>query len=201
MSTELFFIYDSHCPWSYATTKLVDNIVNAYPKIKLHLMHGAYFDGDSKINSRTIIEVERLSAARFSQQYKDGLDTAKDSTLAANLLTWVQHKSPKHGLALLKLMQDAHFQQNNPLLSKKDIDSLISELKLSPPAKSLQSEKLIKDTEFALQDIEELQSIIGTKAIPAVLLAHNDNLVLLNHNFYLSEPNKIVEAVKLELDK
>lgn len=201
MSAELFFIYDSHCPWSYATTELVENIVNTLPQVHLHLMHCAYFDGDSKVSIETIKRVESLSNIQFSQTYLKTLAQEKDSTLAANLLTWVQHKSAKHGLALLKSMQKAHFEQANPLTDKEDVIDLINEHKLSPPAKSLQCEKFTKDTEYALHEISELQEIIGTTAIPALLLAKGEQLILLNHNLYLTEPMKIVDAVKIELNK
>lgn len=201
MSVELYFIYDSHCPWSYAATRLVDNIVENFPKVQLQLMHCAYFDGDNKVSAESVEEVQRLSNIHFNNKYKESLSDNRDSTLAANILTWVQRKSPKHGLALLKSIQKAHFEDANALLTKDDIDALITNLKLSPPAKTLQSDKFTKDTEFALNDIGEIQEIIGTNAIPALLLAHNENLILLNHNFYLATPEKIVEAVQLELDK
>ncbi len=201
MSAELFFIYDSHCPWSYAATKLVNAIIQAHPKMPLHLMHCAYFDGDNKVASSTIKDVQQLSDVPFKKPYLDKLAETKDSTLAVNLLSWVQRKSAKHGLMLLNKLQAAHFEQGNPLLTKDDVNSLIDELKLSPPTKSLQSEKLTKDAEFALHEVSELQELIGTNAIPAILLAHNDTLILLNHNLYLAHPEKMVEAVDLELKK
>lgn len=201
MSVELYFIYDSHCPWSYAATRLVENIVDNFPKVQLQLMHCAYFDGDNNVSIESIEEVKRLSNVHFNDKYIKSLSDNRDSTLAANVLTWVQRKSPKHALTLLKSIQKAHFEEANPLLTKDDIDTLITELKLSPPAKTLQSDKFTKDSEFALNDIGELQEIIGTNAIPALLLAHNENLVLLNHNFYLATPEKIVEAVQLELNR
>ncbi|GLX77198.1 hypothetical protein tinsulaeT_05380 [Thalassotalea insulae] len=201
MSAELFFIYDSHCPWSYAATQLVNRISDAFPKMPVNLMHCAYFDGDNKVSKATINAVKEASKVKFSPDYLTHLETNKDSTLAANVLTWVQRKSPQNSLALLNSIQQAHFEQANPLTTKEQISPLIDELKLSPPAKTLQAEKLTKDAEFALGDVEELQKIIGTNAIPALLLAQNENLVLLNHNLYLAQPEKIVEAVKLELAK
>ena len=52
-----------------------------------------------------------------------------------------------------------------------------------------------------LEEIFSLQEIINTEAIPALLLAVNDQLILLNHSFYLTQPETIVEAVQLELNK
>ncbi len=199
MSAELFFIYDSHCPWSYATSQLVNCIAKAYPKMPIHLMHCAYFDGENNVTKETVNTVKELSQVNFSQSYIERLAENKDSTLAANVLTWVERKSAKHSLALLNSIQQAHFQQGNPLTSKDNILPLVDELKLSPPAKTLQSEKFTKDAEYALHDVQELQEVIQTSAIPALLLAHDDKLILLNHNLYLAQPEKIVEAVKLEL--
>lgn len=201
MSAQLFFIYDSHCPWSYVTTELVEQIVTNFPQIQLQLMHCAYFDGDNGVSLKTLKTIEELSNIKFSRTYIKSIDANRDSTLAANLLTWVQHKSAKNGLSLLKRMQHEHFELGNPLTSKEDVKPLISELKLSPPDKALTLEKFTKDTEFSLHDIAEIQDIIGTNAIPALLLANHDNLVLLNHNLYLEHPSKIVDAVKLELEK
>ncbi|MCO4799282.1 MAG: hypothetical protein KC484_08715 [Colwelliaceae bacterium] len=199
MSSELFFIYDSHCPWSYAATPLVKNIINAFPDMRLRLMHNAYYDGENHVNLSSINAVKDLSKVNFGQNYLDSLTDSKDSTLAANLLTWVQHKSNKHALSLLIAMQKAHFEEGNPLTDKDEVQYLIDELKLSPPAKALKIEKLTKDAEFAFHDITELQEVIGTNAIPALLIAHNEKLILLNHNLYLENPDKIVEAVEAEL--
>ena len=200
MSSELFFIYDSHCPWSYAATPLVKNIASAYPKMPIHLMHCAYYDGDNKVDLSTVKAVKELSKVPFGQDYLNTLSDNKDSTLAANLLTWVQHKSNKHALDLLITMQEAHFESGNNLTDKDEVQPLIDSLKLSPPAKALKIEKLTKDAEFTFHDISELQEVIGTKAIPALLLAHNETLILLNHNLYIENPEKIVEAINTELE-
>ena len=200
MSSELFFIYDSHCPWSYATTSLVKNISSAFPQMPINLMHCAYYDGENKVELSTVNAVKELSDVPFGQDYLKTLTEQKDSTLAANLLTWVQHKSNRHALNLLFDMQKAHFESGNPLTDKDDVQPLIDNLKLSPPAKTLKIEKLTKDAEFTFHDISELQEVIGTNAIPALLLAHNETLVLLNHNLYLENPAKIVEAINTELE-
>jgi putative protein-disulfide isomerase len=200
MSSELFFIYDSHCPWSYATTSLVKNISAAFPQMPIHLMHCAYYDGENKVDLTTVKSVKELSDVPFGQNYLDSLTEYKDSTLAANLLTWVQHKSNKHALDLLFAIQKAHFEMGNALTDKEDVQPLIDSLKLSPPAKTLKVEKLTKDAEFTFHDITELQEVIGTKAIPALLLAHNETLILLNHNLYLENPDKIIEAINTELE-
>ena len=51
-----------------------------------------------------------------------------------------------------------------------------------------------------ISTISRAITIIGTQAIPALLLACNESLVLLNHNLYLENPDAIVDAVKLELE-
>lgn len=202
---QLFFLYDSHCPWSYVATKLVNEIHNEFPDIALNLWHAAYFDGKtdeatrSKMN--TIEEVEKLANIHFSSNYKKTLEQNKDSTLSANLMTWAQQKTPNLALPLLNALHKAHFEQGNKLTTQADVDEIISELKLSPPAKACKSDKLSKDTLMQLEEIFALQEIINTEAIPALLLAIDDQLILLNHNFYLAQPEAIVEAVQLELNK
>jgi hypothetical protein len=84
-------------------------------------------------------------------------------------------------------------------MDKEEVEDAIDNLKISPPAKAFKSDKFTKDSEAAFAEISEIQSIIGTDAIPALLLAYDDNLVLLNHNLYLNEPSKIVEAIKLQI--
>ncbi|SEK82865.1 protein-disulfide isomerase, contains CxxC motif [Colwellia chukchiensis] len=200
-NAELFYIYDSHCPWSYAATTLVEKVLTAFPSITFRGMHLAYYDGDNNVSPTTITAVKELSQVPFGANYMATLNENKDSTLVANLMSWVQNKSAKSSLSLLQKLQHAHFVSGNPLTSKEDIDNIINELKLSPPAKCLRAEKLTKDAEFAIHDTYALQELIGTQAIPALLLAYNDNLVLLNHNLYISNPNAIVDAVKLELEK
>lgn len=201
MAAELFFIYDTHCPWSYASTPLVDNILSAYPEITFRSMHLGYYDGDNKVSATSITGVNELSDVKFGANYIDNLNHAKDSTLTANLMAWVQNKSSRSAFHLLTALQNAHFVLGNELIDKDSVADIIDELKLSPPAKCLQANKLTKDAEFAIHDIIEIQELIGTQAIPAILLACNDNLVLLNHNLYLENPEAIIEAVKLELEK
>lgn len=202
---QLFFLYDSHCPWSYVTTKLVNEVNKAFPDITINLWHAAFFDGkndDAKNNKISEINaVEELANITFSTYYKKLLDHNKNSILAANLMTWAQHKTPNIVLPLLNSIQKAHFEQGNKLTEQKDLDNIINELKLSPPAKVLKNDKLSKYTLMQLEEIYSLQEIMNTEAIPALLLAVDDQLILLNHNFYLTQPNAIVEAVQLELNK
>lgn len=199
-NAELFYIYDSHCPWSYASTVLVEKVLSAFPSITFRAMHVGYYDGDNKVSPTTITAVREFSQVTFGANYIDTLNYPKDSTLAANLMAWVQNKSAKSAFELLKKLQHAHFVLGNELIDSDSVGEIIDELKLSPPAKCLQSNKLTKDAEFAIHDIIEVQEIIGTQAIPAMLLAYNENLVLLNHNLYLENPDAIIDAVKLELE-
>ncbi len=201
MTADLFFIYDTHCPWSYAATPLVENIAQHFTDITIHFWHSAFFDGDNSINQAQIEAVTAVSTVNFSDRYLADLSINKDSTLTANVLAWCNHKAPEKTLALLKALQTAHFQQGLTLTEMDDIHPILTQLKLSPPIKSLTVEKLTKDAEFDVHEVFEMQEIIKTKAIPALLLAINENLILLNHNLYLDKPNAIVEAVALELAK
>jgi len=199
MPFELFFIYDSHCPWSYKTTDLVENILIAYPKAKLHLFHCNYFDGEQTISNETINSVKKQTGSAFSNEYLNNLSETVNSTLVANLMAWTQNKVAKQAFPLLKQLQKMHFELGLSLTEPDMLTPAIESLKLSPPQKIMTNKKLSKEAEFSLQDISELQEIMGTEAIPALLVAIDDNLTLLNHNFYLEQPEKIVEAIELEL--
>ena len=199
-NADLFYIYDSHCPWSYASAVLVEKVLSAFPTITLRAMHVGYYDGGNKVSPLTLTAVGEFSKVKFGANYVDTLNYPKDSTLVANLMAWVQNKSAKSAFELLTKLQHAHFVLGNELTDKESVIDIIDELKLSPPAKCLQSNKLTKDAEFAIHDIIEIQEIIGTQAIPALLLACNESLVLLNHNLYLENPDAIIDAVRLELE-
>ncbi|PCI62612.1 MAG: hypothetical protein COB35_03005 [Gammaproteobacteria bacterium] len=204
MNAELLFIYDSHCPWSYAATALINEINHHLPEIKIHYWHNAIFSAaqygsETKIPVAQVDAVEQECKLTFSNEYRDKLTLAKDSTLAANLLAWANHKAADKTLPLLNALQQAHFQHGVELTNIEQIQAIINELKLSPPAKALKTDKLSKDVEFDLHEIFEMQEIINTKAIPALLLVNGDNLTLLNHNLYLSAPNAIIEAIEIEL--
>ncbi|MBU2892178.1 hypothetical protein KO495_02420 [Colwellia sp. D2M02] len=201
MSTELFFIYDTHCPWSYAATPLVEAIQSALPEVNINLWHSAHFCGEneSKISKSQITTVKSLADISFSRQYLDSLSQAKDSTLCANLMTWAANKSPKQAFSLLKSLQEAHFGTGNELVDATSVDNIIAQLKLSPSSKVLKADKLTSDAEAQVHEIFALQEIIATEAIPALLLAIDDRLILLNHNFYLNDPSAFIDAVKLEI--
>lgn len=202
---QLFFLYDSHCPWSYVTTKLVNEISDAFPDITLNLWHAAFFDGKSNdttnVKLEEIKEVEKQAGINFSSDYQTIIKQNKNSILSANIMTWAQHKTPNLALPLLNALQKAHFEQGNELTTQSNLDEIINELKLSPPAKVFKTDKLSKDAMMQLEEIFSLQEIINTEAIPALLLAIDDQLILLNHNFYLAQPSAIVEAVQIELNK
>lgn len=201
MSTELFFIYDTHCPWSFVTTSLVKEIANAFPNINLNLWHCAHYEGDEKVSKKTINAVEDDANIKFADNYINTLDLEKDSTLSANLLGWVSQKVPHLTLDLIEAIQKQHFEQGTAFTHESDFQDVIAALKLSPPAKVFKAGKIAKEAEFTLQEIYDFQEFIGTKAIPALLIAHNENLTLLNHNLYLQTPSAIIEAIELELAK
>ncbi len=203
MAAELFFIYDSHCPWSYATTPLVNAVNQSLPEVSLNLWHCAYFsdaDGENTITKQQIVQVKELSSVSFSPDYMAKLSLGKDSTLCANLMTWAVGKTPELALQLLNALQAAHFSAGNALSEQAELEGIIEEFKLSVPAKVFNKTKLTTDAAAQVHEISALQEIIGTQAIPALLLAIDDNLILLNHNFYLQEPDAIIDAIKLELN-
>lgn len=204
-SVQLFFLYDSHCPWSFAATPLVNEIHKAYPQITLHLWHSAFFSSlnnvEAQFNDKDINDVEQLANIRFSSDYRNALTQKVDSTLSANIMSWAQLKAPNLALPLLNAIQEAHFCQGSSLKSQDEFASIVAKLKLSPPAKVFKSDKLSKDAQGLVQEVFDLQEIIATEAIPALLLAIGDELILLNHNYYLTQPEAIVEAVTIELDK
>jgi len=204
MAAELFFIYDSHCPWSYATTPLVNAVNKSLPEVALNLWHCAYFsdaDGENIITKKQVSQVKGLSTVNFSPDYIAKLVQGKDSTLCANLMTWASGKTPQQALALLNALQSAHFSHGNELSEKVDLTDIVEEFKLSIPAKVFNKTKLTADAEAQVHEIYALQEIIATQAIPALLLAINDELILLDHSLYLQNPDAFIDAIKLELKK
>lgn len=199
MSAELIFIYDTHCPWSYAATELVAAVSSSLPNISIQLMHAGYYDGDNKVAKNTLEEVRNLSDVPFGDAYFERADETKDSTLGANLMAWAQNKSSHSAFNLLQSIQKAHFIDGKDLEDRMDVEDIVSQLKLSPPGKALKVDSFTKDAEFSVHEVYELQDIIGTSAIPALLLVNDDDLVLLNHNLYLGNPEHFVDAVKREL--
>ena len=204
MAAELFFIYDSHCPWSYAATPLVNAINQSLPEVNLNLWHCAYFsdaDADSAITKQQLAEVKALSSVNFSPAYISKLSRGRDSTLCANLMTWAANKTSQQALSLLNSLQTAHFNEGNELTSQADLEDIVNEFKLSVPAKIFNKTKLTTDAAAQVHEIYALQDIIGTQAIPALLLAIDDDLILLNHNIYLQDPAEVIDAIKLELNR
>lgn len=201
MSTELFFIYDTHCPWSYVTTPLINAVSRELPQVNINLWHNAYYDGETYIDENQLREIKKLTDKTFSSSYLANISNSKDATSCANLMAWAENKTPQQSLALLNAIQKAHFEQGNELDTADSFSEIIEELKLSPPTKVFRQDKLSKDAEAIVHEILSLQEIIATQAIPALLLAVNDELVLLNHNYYLQQPDAIVDAIKIEIDK
>jgi len=198
MSLELFFIYDSHCPWSYATTPLVNELAQAYPEMDIKLLHCAHYNGSDSPGQEQIDAVRELSSVKFGKEHLRFANSPKNSTLIANVMGWIGSKQPAKALAVLNSLQQQHFVQGNPLGCKHDLNQVIEQHKLSAPNKVFK-EELSNEASYVVADIEEMQQYMGTTAFPALLLVTGEKGVLLNHQLYLENPQAIVEAVALEL--
>lgn len=198
MSSELFFIYDSHCPWSYAATPLVVALQEAFPEMEVNAWHCANYDGGSSVGFNTIKAVESESHVEFSNEYVRFADSPKNSIMCANLLTWLATKQADKLFPVLQAIQHAHFVEGNSLGKKIDFNHLAEDFKLSIPNKVFK-EELSQDALFVLSDISDLQGFMGTVSLPALLLVHNDSAVLLNHAQYLHDPQALVADVKKTL--
>jgi len=198
MTPELFFIYDSHCPWSYASTALVNELEKSYPEMIIHLWHCAHYDGSDSVGYQHMDSVSKQSVAKFGREYIRFADSPKNAVMTANLMSWLQNKQPEKAVVVLNALQKAHFIEGNPLTCKHDFSEIIEQFKLSPPNKIFKDE-LSNEAEFTLSDIHEVQEFMDTTAFPALLLTVDDKAVLLNHSLYLSKPETIVKAVKKEL--
>lgn len=195
MTPELFFIYDSHCPWSYASTALVNEIEKSCPEMVIHLWHCAHYDGSDCAGHAQVDSVSKQSAVKFGKQYIRFADSPKNATMTANFMTWLQNKQPEKALTVLNAFQTAHFIEGNPLTCKHDFNHIIEQFKLSPPNKIFK-EELSNEAQYALSDIHEVQEFMKTTAFPALLLTVGDKAVLLDHSLYLKKPEMIVRAVK-----
>jgi protein-disulfide isomerase-like protein with CxxC motif len=198
MTPELFFIYDSHCPWSYASTALVNEIEKAYPEMTIHLWHCAHYDGSDCAGHDNMVRVEKDSVVKFGKDYRRFVDSPKNSLMTANFMSWLQNKQPDKVLAVLNALQKAHFIEGNPLGCKFDFNDISEQFKLSPPNKIFKGE-LTNESEYTLSDIHEIQEFIKTTAFPALLLTVDEKAVLLNHSLYLAKPKAMIEAIKQEL--
>ncbi|WP_019613846.1 hypothetical protein [Psychromonas ossibalaenae] len=198
MIPELYFIYDSHCPWSYASLPLVNALEKAYPEMIIHVWHCAHYDGSDSAGYKQMDDAAHQSTVKFGQEHIRFVDSPKNSTMTANLMAWLQNKQPQKTLAVLNALQKAHFIDGNVFGCKHDFNALIEQFKLSPPNKVFRDE-LSDEALYTQSDIQELREFIGTNAFPVLLLAADDNATLLNHSLYLADPDAIVEAVKREL--
>lgn len=198
MTTELYFIYDSHCPWSYAATPLVNALQTAFPKMTVHLLHNAHYTGSDGAGEEQIKAIVDISDVNFGKEYMRHINSPKNSIKAANFMGWVQSKQAKKQLTVLNALQQAHFIEGNPLTHKSDFNTITEQLKLSPPNKIFRDEPS-HDTECVLAAIDEIQQLIGTTAFPALIMTVNDNAIFIDHSLYLNEPHSVVPAVKKEI--
>jgi protein-disulfide isomerase-like protein with CxxC motif len=198
MNPELYFIYDSHCPWSYASSTLVDALAQAYPEIIIHVWHCAHYDGSDCAGYLQVDMVAKQSNVKFGQEHLRFADSPKDSIMTANFMAWLQNKQSDKVLPVLNALQKEHFKEGNAFTCKHDFGLIIEQFKLSPPNKVFKDE-LSSEAEYILADIAELQEFIGTTGFPALLLTQGDKAVLLDHSLYLKKPDAMVKAVKKEL--
>ncbi|ABV36669.1 conserved hypothetical protein [Shewanella sediminis HAW-EB3] len=198
MTSDLYFIYDSHCPWSYAATPVVNALSEAYPEMNIHTLHCAHFNGSDSAGQEQVDAVLKLSAVKFGREHIRYVNSPKNAIKTANLMAWMQNKQPDKMLPVLNALQKAHFIEGNPLDCKHDFTNILEQFKLSPSNKVFRDE-LSSDAEYILEDIGEIQEMIGTVAFPVLLLSTEDKGVFIDHSLYLGKPQAVVEAVKQEL--
>ncbi|MCL1045380.1 protein-disulfide isomerase [Shewanella electrodiphila] len=198
MTTELYFIYDSHCPWSYAATPIANALQEAYPKMQVHLLHAAHYMGKDSAGEEQMEAAERASGLKFGRDYIRYANSPKSSIKTANLMGWMQSKQADKQLPVLNALQRAHFIEGNPLNTKHDFMDIVEKFKLSPSNKIFRDE-LNMDAEYVLESIEEIQQMIGTKNFPAMVMTVGDNAIFIDHSKYISSPHAVVDAVKQEI--
>ncbi|ARD21173.1 protein-disulfide isomerase [Shewanella japonica] len=198
MTTELYFIYDSHCPWSYATNPIVNALQDAYPKMKVHLLHTAHYMGKDSAGEEQMEAAARASGLKFGREHIRYVNSPKNSVKTANLMGWLQSKQADKQLPVLNALQRAHFIEGNPLGTKHDFMDIVAEYKLSPSNKIFRDE-LSVDAECVLEAIAEIQQMLGTANFPALVMTVGDNAIFIDHSKYISTPLAVVDAVKKEI--
>lgn len=198
MNTELYFIYDSHCPWSYAATPLVNALQAAYPEMKVNLLHSAHYIGKDSAGEEQMQAAARISGLKFGRDHIRYANSPKSSIKTANFMAWLQDKQADKQLAVLNALQRAHFIEGSPLDNKHDFTAIVETFKLSPSNKVFKDE-LSMDAEYALDGIEEIQQVIGTTGFPVLVMTLDDNAIFIDHSKYLSSPHAVVAAVEKEI--
>lgn len=193
----LYFIYDSHCPWSYATTPVVAELLQAFDYSETHLLHCAYFNGKNAPKPKQIEQVSALSSVEFSDTFKQANHKA-NSIKVANFMSWAQSKQADKEFELLQMIQQQHFVEANPFNTREDFDKLINQYKLSPSNKVFK-DAISHEAESVLAGIAEIGEAIGTAAFPVLVMTQGDEAIFIDHSLYLSEPKAVVEAVRAEL--
>ena len=197
-SKDLYFIFDSHCPWSYGATPLVNALHEAYPEMNIHLLHSAHYNGTDSAGEEQMEEVAQLTGLKFGIDHIRYVNSPKNSLKTANLMGWMQSKQPKKVLAVLNTLQRAHFIEGNPLGTKHDFNDVVEKYKLSPSNKVFKDE-LSSEAEYVLSDIAEIQEMIGTNSFPALVITIGDHAIFVDHSKYLSNPQGVVAAVEKEI--
>nr|PMH84617.1 protein-disulfide isomerase [Shewanella sp. 10N.286.48.B5] len=198
MTTELYFIYDSHCPWSYAATPLVNALQEAYPEMNVNLLHCANFIGKDSAGEEQMEAAARMSGLKFGRDHIRYANSPKNSVKTANLMGWLQSKQANKQLPVLNAIQRAHFIEGNPLDTKHDFNAIVEKFKLSPSNKVFKDE-LSMDAEYVLESIAEIQQVIGTNSFPALVMTVGDNAIFIDHSKYISSPHTVVAAVEQEI--
>ncbi|MEI6858376.1 MAG: protein-disulfide isomerase [Shewanella sp.] len=195
---DLYFIFDSHCPWSYAATPLVNVLHDAYPEMNIHLLHSAHYNGTDSAGEEQMETVAMLTGLKFGRDHIRYVNSPKNSIKTANLMGWMQSKQPKKLLAVLNALQNEHFIDGNPLDTKYDFNNIIEKFKLSPSNKVFKDD-LSSEAEYVLSDIAEIQEMIGTSAFPAMVITVGDHGIFIDHSRYLNNPQDVVTEIESEI--
>ncbi|MCK8047015.1 protein-disulfide isomerase [Shewanella sp. 1CM18E] len=194
----LYFIYDSHCPWSYAATPVVAELINAFDFSDLHLLHCAHFNGSDAPKQAQIEQVSALSNIEFGDSYLAQSKKKASSVKVANFMSWVQSKQADKEFELLQAIQKQHFVDANPFETRDNFDKLINQYKLSPSNKVFK-DALSHEAESVLAGIAEIGEAIGTNAFPVLVMTSGDQAIFIDHSEHLAAPEGVVAAVREEL--
>jgi putative protein-disulfide isomerase len=196
MSAVLHYIYDPLCGWCYGAEPLAW-AASAVPDLEVELHAGALWPEPTRLPQQTRLyirqadqKIAQLSGQKFGDAYHNGLllDPSmvlySRPTIAAVLAA--RSLDPARGLAMLKAIQHAHYEQARRVVEEPVLCDIAEECGFDRAAFEAALHAVPVDAHIA--ESRRLMEHVGAQGFPTFLLQIGDDWYPVPHSRFASSP-------------
>jgi putative protein-disulfide isomerase len=198
MSAVLHYIYDPQCGWCYGAEPLASAAASV-EGLEIELHAGALWPQPTRLPEATRLQIRdadrriaRTSGQRFGEAYHDGLlldpTMVLESRPTISAVLAAQALDPGKGLAMLKGIQHAHYEQGRRVVEHDVLCDIAAEIGLDREEFAAALRRVPVDEHIG--ESRRLMARVGAQGFPTFVLQIGDDWYPVPHNRFASNPSQ-----------